>query len=68
MVNRRERIIAEVFEAGEVVSSSDVTEWTFGDLEAWIQDAEDAGFEVIMRPRSSGRGAPLESYWVGYDR
>ena len=65
MANRRDRIMAEVFEAGELVSSIDVSEWTFGDLEAWIQDA---GFEVIMKPRSSGRGAPLESYRVGYDR
>jgi len=34
MANRRERIMAEVFEAGELVSSIDVSEWTFGDLEA----------------------------------
>ncbi|MBP1726962.1 MAG: hypothetical protein H6Q51_2260, partial [Deltaproteobacteria bacterium] len=39
MADRRERIVAEVFEAGELVSSIDVSEWTFGDLEACIQDA-----------------------------
>jgi len=60
--------MAEVFEAGELISTIDVSEWTFGDLEAWIQDAEDAGFEVVIRPRSSRRGALLESYRVRYDR
>lgn len=44
--------MAQVFETGKPVSTVDVSEWTFGDLKAWIWDAEDSGLQVMVTRRS----------------
>ena len=60
MANHRERIAAQVFDEGKLVSTIDVSEWTFRDLEVWTQDVEDSGLQVIVRRCVIPVGRPVE--------